>query len=365
MKKNRLCPAFILLTTLALAGCGKQEQAHAPPPPPPTSTTTPPPVVLVTEATEANVPDLGETIATLEGSTSTPIRAQVTGYLIKQDYSEGAVVKPGDLLFQIDPRPFQAALDKASADLATAQGNLAAAQAAVAEAQANLAHTRITSPVEGIAGKAQPGVGDLISPGTELTTVSTVDPILAGFNVTEPFYLNHAGLIAKMSALPLADRPDNIELVLDGGTVYPIKGKFSYCVVTSAGTSARSIGIYALFPNPDHVLRPGQYARVRVEWQDIGAVSIPQRAVNQMQSLNQVDVIKPDNTVEVRNVTLGDRDGSNLIVTDGLKPGERVVVEGIQKCQAGATVKPQPWAPDTPDVPVPTTNSAPVTPNKP
>jgi membrane fusion protein (multidrug efflux system) len=133
----------------------------------------------------------------------------------------------------------------------------------------------------------------------------------------------------------------------------------------STGTSTFSRTIYALFPNPDHLLHPGQYARVRVDWRTVGAVIIPQRAVSRVQGLNQVDVVKPDNTVDIRYVSLGDRDGSNLIVTDGLKPGEKVVVEGIQKCQAGATVTPQPWAPDTPDVPVPTTNSAPVTPNKP
>jgi membrane fusion protein (multidrug efflux system) len=246
-----------------------------------------------------------------------------------------------------------------------AQGNVDAAQASVTTAQINLGYTKITSPIQGIAGKAQPSVGDLISPNTQLTTVSTVDPIQADFTVTEQFYLDHADLIARASALSLADRPDGLELILGDGTVYPKKGKFSY-VNRQIQTSTGAIAVYALFPNPDRMLRPGQYAKVRGVTQNISnAVVIPQRAVSQLQGLNQVFVVKPDNTVEIRNVTLGDQAGSYWIVTDGLKAGEKIVVEGIQKCQPGATVTPQPYVPDSTATPVPTTNSAPVTPNSP
>jgi len=382
--------AALLFSALILAGCGQKEEA------PPAA----PPEVLVTEATEENVSIFSDAIATLDGSTNTQIHSQVTGYLLNVNYTEGAVVKKGDVLFQIDPKPFQADLDKAQANLATAQaqllksqqdlaryaalvksgavsqqeyqnelqgslstqGNVDANQAAVATAKINLGYTKILSPIDGIAGKAQPGLGDLISPDTTLTTVSTVDPIQADFTVTEQFYLDHADLLAKVSALPMADRPEGLELILGDGTVYSKRGKLSY-LNRQIQTSTGAIAVYALFPNPDRLLRPGQYAKVRGVTQHVnGAVIIPQRAVSQLQTLSQVYVVKPDNTVEIRNVTLGDQAGSYWIVTDGLKAGEKVVVEGIQKCQQGETVSPKPYVPDASVVPIPTTNSAPVTP---
>ena len=368
--------AALLFSALILAGCGQKEEA------PPAA----PPEVLVTEATEENVSIFSDAIATLDGSTNTQIHSQVTGYLLNVNYTEGAVVKKGDVLFQIDPKPFQADLDKAQANLATAQaqllksqqdlaryaalvksgavsqqeyqnelqgslstqGNVDANQAAVATAKINLGYTKILSPIDGIAGKAQPGLGDLISPDTTLTTVSTVDPIQADFTVTEQFYLDHADLLAKVSALPMADRPEGLELILGDGTVYSKRGKLSY-LNRQIQTSTGAIAVYALFPNPDRLLRPGQYAKVRGVTQHVnGAVIIPQRAVSQLQTLSQVYVVKPDNTVEIRNVTLGDQAGSYWIVTDGLKAGEKVVVEGIQKCQNGSPVTPQPYVPDTP-----------------
>ena len=352
---------LVSLQALLLAGCSK----------PPEAAPAAPPEVLVMDAQEADVPIFTEAIATLDGSTNTQIHAQVTGYLLKQAYQEGSVVKAGDLLFEIDPKPFQANLDKAQATLAnkqaqelrtkqdldryaalvksgavsqqeyqtelqnslSAQADVDAAQASVTSAQINLGYTTISAPITGVVGKAIPGVGDLLNPSITLTTISTVNPIQADFTLPEQFYLDNADRIAKVAAVPMADRPESIELLLADGTPYPQKGRFFY-VNRQIQTSTGAITAYALFPNPDRVLRPGQYARVRGVTQNItDAVLIPQRCVTQLQGINQVMVIKADNTAEVRNVTLGDAAGSSWIVTAGLKAGERVVVEGIQKCQ--------------------------------
>jgi RND family efflux transporter MFP subunit len=377
-----LVVGLISMAALLLAGCGKKEEM-APPAPP---------EVLVMAAAEADVPIFSEAIATLDGSTNTQIHAQVSGYLIRQAYQEGSVVKPGDLLFEIDPKPFQADLDKAQADLAnkqaqalrtrqnldrytalvksgavsqqeyqnevqsnlSAQADVDAAQASVTTAKINLGYTRITSPITGVAGRAIPGVGDLISPSVTLTTVSTVDPIQADFTLPEQFYLDHADGIAKVSAMPLQDRPESIEMILADGTPYPKKGRFYY-VNRQIQTSTGALTAYALFPNPDRVLRPGQYVKVRdITHHLTGAVLIPQRSVTQLQGINQVMVVKPDNTVEVRNVTTGDLAGSFWIITSGLKAGERVVVEGIQKCREGAPVTPEPYVVPAQDLAPPT-----------
>jgi len=371
--------ALSFITGLLLTGCGKKEEAA-----PPT-----PPVVLVMEAPEADVPIFTDAIATLDGSTNSQIHAQVSGYLLQQAYQEGSVVKPGDLLFQIDPKPFQADLDKAKAALANAQAqelrtkqdldryaalvktgavsqqeyqtqvqnNLSAqadvdsAKASVTTAQINLGYTKITSSIGGVVGRAVPGVGDLINPSMTLTTVSTVDPIQADFTLPEQFYLDNAERIAKVSELPMADRPESIEMILADGTSYPKKGKFYY-VNRQIQTGTGAITAYALFPNPDRVLRPGQYVKVRGITQHINnAVLIPQRCVTQLQGINQVMVVKPDNTVEVRNVTTGDTAGSDWIITSGLKAGEKVIVEGIQKVQEGMLVTPQPYVEPVTELP--------------
>ena len=386
---NRIYLRLVILSFVAvMAGCSKKEEA-APPAPP---------EVLVTTATEEDVPVFSEAIATLDGYVNTQIHSQVTGYLIKQAYQEGTVVKQGDLLFEIDPRPFQADLDKATADLVnkqaqflrtkqdldryaalvksgavsqqeyqnqvqtnlSAQANVDAAQASVTTAKINLGYTKITSPITGVAGKAIPGVGDLLNPNMTLTTISTVDPIQANFTLPEQFYLNNADQLAKLATVPLQDRPAHIELILADGTPYPLKGRFYY-VNRQIQTSTGAITAYALFPNPDRVLRPGQYARVRAVTQQLSnAVLIPERCVTQLQGINQVYVVKPDNTVEVRNVTLGATTGSFWIITDGLKAGEKVVVEGIQKCREGAPVNPKPFvepASEQPPEKMPPTNT--------
>ena len=371
------------LVALWLTGCGKKET------PPPDA----PPVVLVMAAAQADVPIFSEAIATLDGYVNTQIHSQVSGYLLKQAYQEGSVVKQGDLLFEIDPKPFQADLDKAQADLAnkqaqqlrtkqdldryaalvktgavsqqeyqsqvqnnlSAQADVDAAQANVTTAKINLGYTKITSPIAGVAGKANPGVGDLISPSLTLTTVSTVDPIQADFTVPEQFYLKNAERIVALADMPMEERPENFEMILADGTPYARKGRFYY-VNRQIQTATGAITAYALFPNPDRVLRPGQYVKLRGITQHINdAVLVPQRCVTQLQGISQVMVVRPDNTVEVRNVTTGDQAGSLWIITSGLKAGEQIIVEGLQKAQEGSTVTPQPYVETAPDVP--TTNA--------
>ena len=375
---------------LLLAGC---EQKAAPPP-------AAPPEVLVTKVAKENVPVFTEAIATLNGSTNAQIHPQVSGYLIKQGYMEGAVVQQGDLLFQIDPKPFQADLDKAQANLVTAQaqlqksqqdlaryktlvasgavsqqeyqnevqtvagaqGNVDADQALVTTSQINLGYTTINAPITGIAGKAMVQLGDLLSPTTTLTTMSAVDPIQAQFTVSEQFYLNNTDKINKIMAIPQADRPYSIELIMPDGSTYPHRGQFFY-IDRQVQTSTGAINVYALFPNKENILRPGQYAKVRGVTQQLdGALVIPQRAISQLQNLNQVFVVKDDNTVEVRNVTLGDIVGQLQVITTGLQEGETVVVDGIQKCQQGAKVDPKPYTMPTAAVVLPNTNAAPTAP---
>ena len=361
---------IIGVCALIVTGCEKQ----APPPPPP-------PTVLVTEAKQQNVPVYEETIATLDGSTNTNIRAQVSGYLISQNYVEGSYVKKGQLLFQIDPRNYQAALDRAMAELASAkakqlqaqqtedrnremyksdavskknldnsiQANEAAkaqvlaAQAEVETARLNLSYTKIISPIDGIIGKALPSLGDLINPAQELTTVSTISPIRANFTVGEQFYLLHAEKLLENAMLPLEKRPDSLEIILADGSIFPEKGKFDY-VNRQVDTSTGTFLVTGLFANKKGILRPGQYARLRAVVRQIpNAVLVPQRCVNEMQGIFQVVVIKEDNTVELRGVTVGPNYGSFRVIEKGLKAGEKVVVEGIQKCAPGAKVNPQPW----------------------
>ena len=378
------------MSAVMLAGCGKQE-APAP---------AGPPVVLVTKAEVADVPIFSEAVATVEGSTNSQIYAQISGYLLRRAYAEGTQVNKGDLLFEIDPKPFQASLDKANAtlqnnqaqltrtqqDLAryealvksgavsqqeyqnevqtvqSAQANVDAAQASVVSAQIELGYTKITAPISGIVGKAMVQAGDLVSPSVQLTTISALDPIEVSFTVPEQYYLDNAEKFAEAMSIPIADRPERIELLFADGTVYPRKGRFEY-INRQVQTSTGTISMYALFPNPDNFLRPGMYAKVRAVTKNISnAVLIPQRAVNQIQNINQIVVLKPGNIVELRNVALGDQIGSQWVVTSGLQEGETVVVEGIQKCQPGMVVSPEPYVPDPSDS---ATNAAPSAPANP
>jgi multidrug efflux pump subunit AcrA (membrane-fusion protein) len=319
----------LCLATMVLSGCGKKEETASPTVPPAA-----PPVVLVAAATMEDVATtFAEAIATLDGSTNTIVRAQVSGYLIKQDYHEGDSVKPGDLLFEIDSgappsgtNPPQPMPDNSAAP-------------------SHSAPIRITAPVGGVMGKATPGIGDLIAPGGEMATVSTADPIKAGFRVTEQFYLHHANEINKLSALPLEQRPEQLELLLPGGVLYSHKGRFDSIVRQTQGPTS-TIMVYALFPNPENLLHPGQDARIHgVTGGVSGAVIVPRRAVSEVQGNDQVAVMKPDHTVEMRTVIAGEFVGSSRIVLTGLKVGEWVVVEGADKCQPGIIVAPQSYVP--------------------
>ncbi len=373
-------PCFFLALTLAAVGCKKET--------PPAAT----PEVQVLTVESRDVPLFDEWIGALDGFVNAGIRAQVTGYLQRQIYREGSIVKKGDLLFQIDPRPFQAVLDQARARLAasraqsgkaeldvkrftplakeqalsqeqlddavqadlSAKAQVQADESAVETAQLNLDFTRITSPIDGIAGIALAQVGDLLSPSSGLlTTVSTVDPIKALFNVNEQSYLTFwRDQILKTengTNLPL-------QLLLSDGSVYPGMGKVFFAdrqVNPSTGT----LQIVGTFPNPTSLLRPGQYGRVRAQTQlKRGAILVPQRAVTELQGSYQVAVVQdevdekthqPATKAHLKPVQVGAQTGANWVIDDGLKPGDRVVVEGLQKATEGATVIAQPYAPPT------------------
>jgi RND family efflux transporter MFP subunit len=344
---------------------------------PRTRVTAPSPFVEVALATQAEVPIYHEWIGTLDGLVNAQIRAQVSGYLLTQNYREGDPIKKGDLLFEIDPRPFKAALDQAKGHLAQAQARLGkakldvkryeplvkdkaisqeeyddavqanleaeaavvSAQAQVEQAQLNLEFTKITSPIEGIASIAKAQIGDLVGPASgELTTVSTVDPIKAYYNVTEQAYVNFARRFMTESDRYLQLKQFEIELMLTDGTTYPLKGKI-FAADRQISPTTGALRVEALFPNPGYALRPGQFARVRVKF-DIkhDALLVPQRAVTELQGSYQVAVLAADNKIHIQPVRVGERSGNMWIIEDGLQPGQRVVVEGVQKVREGLTV---------------------------
>jgi membrane fusion protein (multidrug efflux system) len=337
----------------------------------------PPPVVQVATVTQADVPIFHEWIGVLDGLVNAQIRAQVAGYLLTQNYREGDPIKKGDLLFEIDPRPFQAALDQAQGVLAQAeaklgkteldvkryaplvkdkaisqeeyddavQANLEAkatvvsAKAQVEQAQLNLGFTKITSPIDGIASIARAQIGDLVGPATgELTTVSTIDPIKAYYNVTEQAYINFTKLFATESDRYGRLRQLELDLVLTDGTVYSHKGRI-YATDRQIGVTTGSLRVEALFPNPDGALRPGEFARIRVKF-DLKRDTplVPQRAVSELQGSFQVAVVDDDNKIRIQPVRVGERSGNLWMIEEGLHPGQRVVVEGIQKVKEGMTV---------------------------
>jgi len=362
---------FAAAAVFCLAGCKPKPRA------------TPPPLVEVVVVAQADVPIYHEWIGSLDGLVNAQIRAQVSGYLMAQNYREGDQIKKGDLLFEIDPRPFQAALDQAKGLLAQAearrgkteldverfaplvkvkavsqeeyddavQANLEAkaavvsAKALVEQAQLNLDFTKIKSPIEGFASIARAQIGDLVGPsGGELTTVSTIDPIKAYYNVTEQAYINFARRYPTESDRYQRLRELEIELILADGSVYPLQGRI-FAADRSIGQTTGALRLEALFPNPNNSLRPGQFVRVRVKF-DVkhDALLVPQRAVTQLQGGYQVAVVGSDNKIEIRAIKLGDHTDSMWIVEDGLKLGERVVVEGTQRLRPGVQVDPKPYA---------------------
>jgi membrane fusion protein, multidrug efflux system len=362
-----LAASIACCLVMVSGGCSKEKPA---PPPPPT--------VEVTTVVVQDVPIYKEWIGALDGNVNAVIRPQVTGYLVRQNYREGELVKKGQVLFEIDPRTFQASLDQAKGQLAqqqarydTSKANLArikplaaknavsqkdlddatgselssrssveTAQAALENAQLNLSFTKITSPVDGIAGIAKTQLGNLVGPSStqELTTVSSVNPIKAFINVSEREYLSVRESNQNVDNIPL-------ELILADGSFYPHKGKFSLAdrqVDPTTGTL--KVGI--LFVNQNSLLRPGQYGRVRaVMGIRKAALLVPQRSVAEMQGKYLVAVVKADNTADIRPVKVAEQVGTQWVITEGLQPGDKIIVEGIQKVKPGSPVNPQPYDP--------------------
>ena len=364
---------FAVLATVAIfvSGCNRGRAATA----------APTPELAVTTVEQRDVPVYSEWVATLDGYVNAQIRPQVSGYIIKQNYVEGSVVRKGQVLFEIDSRPFTAALDRAKGDLAQAQAQLGkstldverdkplaeamaiaksqldnevqaklgaqaaveSARAAVEQAALNLEWTKVTSLVDGIAGIAQVQIGNLVNASSILTSVSQVEPIKAYFPISEREYV----LVQKHSDAPSGKHPirffgNSLELILTDGSIYPQKGKILLAdrqVDSNTGT----IRIVAAFPNPGNVLRPGQYGRVRVET-DIkkGALLLPQSAVAESQGTYQVVVVGSDHKVSMRTVKPGETVGTMWVIDDGLKPGEQVVLEGLQNLKQGTLVTPKP-----------------------
>ncbi|HRD87594.1 MAG TPA: efflux RND transporter periplasmic adaptor subunit [Accumulibacter sp.] len=365
--------AFLRAAPIALlaAGCGKEPAVVAPAPP----------VVEVVSVAQRDVPLTAEWIAALDGEVNAHIRPQVTGYLISQHYREGDLVKKGQILFEIDARTFEAAVEEASgvraqrlarhqttrANLArikplaeknavsqkdlddatgaeqSARAELAAADAALKTARLNLGFTRISAPITGIAGIAKAQIGDLLSPGMngELTTVSAVDPIKVYFNISEREYLKVAG--GTTAASRRAEQVP-LELILVDGSTYAHRGRFSLLDRQAEATTG-TFKAAALFPNPNRLLRPGQYGRIRATMSvEKDALLVPQRAVNEIQGKHLVAVIGPDNKADVRPVVVGERIGTEWIIRQGLRAGEMVVAEGTQKVRPGSPVTPKPYA---------------------
>jgi len=383
--------SFAALVTLgavlSTVGCAGKS---APPP------RTEAPDVGVVTVTQRDVPIYGDWVATLDGYVNANIQPQVSGYLIQQNYREGSLVHKGNVLFEIDPRPFQATLDQAKAQVAQAGGQLAQAQAqlgltiinvnrdtplakaraiaqsqldndiqakaqaealiktdqaaiesseaAVEQAALNLGFTKVRSLIDGIAGIAQTQMGNLVAQTTVLTTVSQVNPIKVYFPISEQEYLHIADKIkpGAVGDLLAAKNTVPLQLTLSNGTVYPRPGRIVFAdrqVDPQTGT----IRIVGAFPNPGNILRPGQFARIRAMTSlHKNALLVPQRAVSELQGRYEIAVVGPDNKVDIRGVKVGDRAGTMWVIDSGLNPGERVVTEGIAKARDGAVVNPKP-----------------------
>jgi membrane fusion protein (multidrug efflux system) len=360
-----------LVAGFILTGCGPKGPAAAPAP-----------EVQIITVTPKDVPLYQQWIGTLDGYPNAQIRAQVTGYLIKQDYAEGSEVKKGDLLFEIDPRPFQAVLDQALGRLAqdkaqqgkteldverftplardqaisqqelddAIQANLVAAaavqadRAAVESATLNLGFCNIISPVDGIAGTAQAQIGDLVGPGSAvLTTVSTVDPIRAYFNISEQSYLAFRRQFTNDEEGGAYRADMELQLILSDGSAYPVPGKWLF-INRQVDITTGTFQVAALFPNPDYLLRPGGYALVRAKTEmRHGAILVPQRAVTELQGSYQVATVDADNKAHIKTVQVGDQVGNEWLIEKGLEPNDRVVAEGTQKVREGAAVDPRPY----------------------
>ena len=381
--------AFILLICLPgllFVGCRKEEA------PPPAA-----PEVEVVQVIQQDVPIVHEWVGTADGLVNATIRAQVRGYLLSQNYKEGDLVKKGQVLFEINPRSFQATLEQAKGELArqeaqyanakanldrikplvaqnavskkdlddatgaerSTQAAVVAARAAVENARLNLGFTKIISPIDGMPGIAKAQIGDLVGPeqAGELTTVSTIDPIKVYFAVTEQAYISFMKRFPSRTAGLEEGKNLEITLLLAEGSRYPYKGTF-YAIDRQVDVRTGTLRAAALFPNPASFLRPGQFVRVHVvAGINKGALLVPQRAVMELQGGHQVAVVGTDNIVQIRLVQVGERVGALWVISGGLTQNERVVAEGIQKVKQGMAVSPKPFVPTSTAVPEDSPNS--------
>ena len=365
--KSVIVCILCILPILALVGCGHSQAAAK----------LPAPEAIVASPIQQDVAVQSEWVATLDGYVNAEIRPQVSGYIISQDYKEGAVVHKGQVLFEIDPRPFQAVLDRAKGELAQAEAQLSksaidverdtplvaqkavpkekldneiqakrageaaviSAKAAVERAELDLGWTKVTSLVDGVAGIAEVQMGNLVGPSMRLTSVSQVDPVKVYFPISEQEYLRAKHISSTGQPIRLFD--GSPELILADGTLYPHKGRILWSdrqVDTNTGT----IRLVAAFPNPGNALRPGQYGRVRIQTSSKKqALLVPQTAVQELQGGYQVAVVGVDNKASIRTVRVGEKVGTLWVIDDGLKADDRVVVQGIAKLKDGATVSPK------------------------
>jgi membrane fusion protein (multidrug efflux system) len=370
--------SWLCLMLLVLTGCETKEARPE----------AGPPEVSVAEIAQQDVPIFQEWVAQLNGPTNAEITPKVQGYLLTQNYENGYFVKKGQLMYTIDPRPFEAQLDQAKAEVAVAEANVSrtqadvdrdtplaaqnaipkkqldndvanlaswkaqqqAKQAQMQQAELNLAWTKVYSPVNGIAGVSTSQIGDLVGTSTKMTTVSQIDPIWAYFNVSESAFLNVAPRITQIirGSGNLKSAGPSVEFIQANGVPYPAHGQIIY-VNRQVGTQTGTIQLAAQFPNEGATLRPGGYGQVRIQTgMDKNALLIPQAAVIEVQSLYQVVVLTPDNKASFRPVKVGERVGPNWIISEGLKPGEKVIVEGFMKVREGVPVSPKPYAPAKP-----------------
>ena len=363
-----------LVSAALLAGCSRKSPPVGPPAP----------EVLVTTVAPRDVPRVIERVATLDGLVNANISARVTGHIVSQNYQEGSVVKKGDLLFQIDPRPFEQALQQAKATLTKARASQAkadadekraidlfekkvispqerdsalqsaaagradveAAEAAVKQAELNLEYTKITAPIDGVAGFVNAQVGDLVSPtSSPLTTVSQIDPIKALVTAGEGPFTDFVSRHPDAEERNAYVKTLQFELILGNGTTYPHTGKF-YALDRNLDVKTGSIRYEVTFPNPGNQLRPGQFGKVRfVADMKKGALVVPQEAVTELQGNYQVAVVDEANKVSIRPVKMGERIGALWEIADGVKSGERVIVQGAQKVRDGSVVTVKEWTP--------------------
>src|SRR5947207_7256723 len=366
--------AALAVGALFVAGCSRKAPQAGPPVP----------EVLVTTVTPQDVPRVLERVATLDGFINANINAQVQGYIVSRDYQEGGVVKKGDLLFQIDSRPFEDVLaqakrtltknnanqkkadadekrardlfhkkvisdqerDTATAAAQAGRANIEADEASVKQAELNLGYTRVISPIDGVAAIATAQVGDLVGPTTgTLTTVSQLDPIKAVVTAGEAPFTDFVTRHPDPTERAEYVKTLQFELILGNGSVYPQKGKF-YALDRNLDPKTGSIRYEVTFPNSGNILRPGQFGKVRfVADMKKGAMVIPQEAVNELQGSYQVAVVDQYKNVSIRSVQMGERIGAMWEVTEGLKPGDKVVVQGLQKAREGSTVTAKDWTP--------------------